>query len=248
MEKEISHHKDIRKIMQKLQKPIIFTLFFLTIALFAYSLIFMTPFYQLYKIDGQFLNAGLKNYGLVIGDYADEALYKRNSTVLGLNMAYFTNFTRQAGGLQDFNHLLFSLGFFGIIIGLCLFLFNGQKRKIYYLSNYITIGASSAYSIGVGSYVLFTLIGWQQYMATNVDYKTINAFKSYQDLVTDSSGNPLVKEYFKTSSFNYMFIIGYIISALMIIAGICAICYIVYKIMDQKKHPGLDLSGVNIDE
>lgn len=248
MEENISKKHESSKIMQKLQKPIIFTLFSLSIILFAYSLIFFTPFYDLYVTDGSFLTRNMTNYGLNISDYADAALLKRNDRVLGISMEYFTNFVRKGYGLQEFDHTLFLLGFIGILIGLVVFLYAGQKRRRYYLSNYISIGASSAYSIGVGVYAFINLLSWHNYVKTSVDFKTINAYLSYSNALKDSDGNAMVKEYFTASSFNYVFIIGYIICALFVIAGIVAILYLVNKAVAQKRHPGLDLSGVNIDE
>lgn len=249
MEANNSKKHDISKIMQKLQKPIIFALFSLVILLFVYSLIFFTPFYDFYIADGYFSKSNMALYGgLSLSDYPDEALRKVNNVAMGLNMSYFTNFTKKGNGLQEFDHLLFLLGFIGILISLVVFLFNGQKRKRYYLSNYITVCASGAYSIGVGVYTFISLLSYQNYTKNNIDYKTINAFMSASKLLKDSDGNAYVKEFYSASSFNYMFIIGYVICVAMVLLGIIGICYAVYKAMYQKKNPGLDLSGVNIDE
>ena len=238
MEKE--NKKEEKSIMQKFEKPIIFTLFFLAISLFVFSLIFMTPFYGLYIVDGPFLKGSMETFNLSVDSYPVAYQYLKNTTVLGLNMGAFTSFTRNE--LQSTNHLMFYLGFAGILIGAAMFVFFSQKRKIYYLSNYITVGLSSIYNIVCGIIVFSHLSTWINYINTRVDFNTINAYQSSLNNKTE------IIEYFKASDYTYIFVIGFIICALLVIAGLIGIGFIVTRILYQKKHKGLDLSEVKIND
>ena len=166
--------------------------------------------------------------------------YLKNTTVLGLNMGAFTSFTRNE--LQSTNHLMFYLGFAGILIGAAMFVFFSQKRKIYYLSNYITVGLSSIYNIVCGIIVFSHLSTWINYINTRVDFNTINAYQSSLNEKTE------IIEYFKASDYTYIFVIVFIICALLVIAGLIGIGFIVTRILYQKKHKGLDLSEVKIND
>ena len=226
MEKE--NKKEEKSIMQKFEKPIIFTLFFLAISLFVFSLIFMTPFYGLYIVDGPFLKGSMETFNLSVNSYPVAYQYLKNTTVLGLNMGAFTTFTRNE--LQS------------ILIGAAMFVFFSQKRKIYYLSNYITVGLSSIYNIVCGIIVFSHLSTWINYINTRVDFNTINAYQSSLNNKTE------IIEYFKASDYTYIFVIGFIICALLVIAGLIGIGFIVTRILYQKKHKGLDLSEVKIND
>ena len=53
MENSTSLKKN-RQIKMFLQRALIFSILFSAIALFVYSLLFMTPFYEIYKMNGEF--------------------------------------------------------------------------------------------------------------------------------------------------------------------------------------------------
>ena len=182
----------------------------------------------------------METFNFSVNSYPVAYQYLKNTTVLGLNMGAFTTFTRNE--LQSTNHLMFYLGFAGILIGAAMFVFFSQKRKIYYLSNYITVGLSSIYNIVCGIIVFSHLSTWINYINTRVDFNTINAYQSSLNNKTE------IIEYFKASDYTYIFVIGFIICALLVIAGLIGIGFIVTRILYQKKHKGLDLSEVKIND
>ena len=242
-----------KNLIFKLQKPIIFTIFFSMIFLFVYSLIFFTPFYDLYIIDTAFSIRNATNYGVWIAPdasnaYAEAAYLYRNGKIYGLNMQYFVNFTKAVNGsggeLQTFNHFLFNFGLIGIVVSAISFLFYSQKRKVFYPTNFIFLGLSSAFGLGTSIYGIMSLASWSNYLKTGVNYGVINAYSSYANGVDASA----IKEYFSYNTFSWVFVLGFIVMILIALVSVAGIVYGVLRFIYQKKNPCMDLSEVNIDE
>ena len=68
----------------KLQKAIVIGLFAMMIIVFVYSLIFMTPFFDLYKIDGTFSKSNLANWGIDITTLPEACYISKNGKPLVL--------------------------------------------------------------------------------------------------------------------------------------------------------------------
>ncbi len=239
-----------KNLIFKLQKPIIFALFFSMILLFVYSLIFMTPFYDFYITDSTFSISNATNYGVWSTGYAEGAYQYRSGKLVGYNLAYFVNFVKQnlttgvGGGLQVYNHFLFNFGLIGIVVTAIGFLFHSQKREVYYASNYITLGAASLFGLGVAGYGLVELLSWSNYCKNNVAYNVINAYYNYQNGIAPTE----MKEFFSYNTFSWVFVLGIVVFAIIAIISICGIVYGVSRFIYQKKNPCMDLSEVQIDE
>ncbi len=238
-----------KNLIFKLQKPIIFTIFFSMIFLFVYSLIFFTPFYDLYIIDAAFSIRNATTYGVWSETaYATGAYLYRNERLYGLNMQYFVSFTKAVNGsggeLQTFNHFLFNFGLIGIVLSAISFLFYSQKRKVYYPTNFVFLGLSSLFGLGTSIYGIMSLANWSSYLKTNVNYTVINAFLNFRDGVDASA----MKEYFSYNTFSWVFVVGYIVMVLIALVSVAGIIYGVLRFIYQKKNPCMDLSEVNIDE
>ena len=85
---------DFNDILMKLQKPIVLFIFFAIIALLVYSLLYMTPFFGLYKADSTMLNNYLVQYGLpdvktTPDAYDAAAIISRNGIPIGIDVKYF---------------------------------------------------------------------------------------------------------------------------------------------------------------
>ena len=129
-------NKDLNYYVTKIQKPLLITVFVLAILFFVYSLIFMTPFYEIYLYhNGIFTKSNLAKFGINYKDYAEECWIIRNGNFAGLNMANFSSFTN-GENMQAFNHWMFNFGFIGIFVSCLLFISRSTKRKTYYLFNY----------------------------------------------------------------------------------------------------------------
>ncbi len=239
-----------KSLIFKLQKPIVFAIFFSMILLFVYSLIFMTPFYDFYITDAVFSKSNATTYGVWSTDFADAAYAYRSGKLVGYNLSYFVNFCKQnqttgvGGELQGFNHFLFNFGLIGIILTAIGFLFHSQKREVFYISNYITLGAAGLFGCGTAGYGIYQLISWSNYCKNNVAYNIINAYYSYQN----GLGVDAIKEYFSYNTFSWVFILGFVVFGIIVLLSLGAIIYCIFRFIYQKKNPSMDLSEVVIDE
>ena len=237
-----------KNLIYKLQKTVIFAIFFSMIFLFVYSLIFFTPFYELYTFDAPFLKSKANSYGVWNESYPTLAYSYSDGKIVGLDMHYFVSFTKEAGGyggeLQVFNHFLFNFGLIGIIVSAISFLFYSQKRKVYYFTNYFFLGISCLFGLVISFYGISRLISWSSYLKTYVNYDVINAYKNSILKIAAAEA----QSFYSYETFRWVFALGYIVFALIIIFSICGIVYGILRFVYQKKNPPMDLSGVNIDE
>lgn len=238
------------KQLTKIQKIAIIGTLVTAILLFVYSFIYMSPFSDLYQIDGPFLFQKMVNFDItseVIDSYhlAPEAFYWSpfSGEKVGLNLAFFTSFTRHE--FQATNHWLFSLGFFGLLASLVPFVYFSQKRKIYYKSNFIVIPAVATFNLYIGIHMFIQLVSNHALVLAKTDeFYLINAYQTY---INDNSATKVV-EYFHTSDGNFMFVVGYLIAlAIMAFAILgCVVAFLKYRY--QKKTPPVDFSQVHINE
>jgi len=236
------------KTLSIAQKVIIFGALFSAIFVFVYSFILMTPFTDLYQLDGGFLFTRMKQFGILpahLEGLVDDAYFYSPVTgkKIGVNLAYFTSFTRNE--LQVFNHWIFALGFFGIIVSIIPIIYMSHKRKIYYKTNYIVIPAASTFNLYVGIHMLVQLIMNQTLVASKANNFTL--LNAYQTYINDTDATTII-EHFKASDSNWVFAIGYIIAISVILFAIFGyvLTYVKYKY--QKKQPVIDLSKVSINE
>ncbi len=237
-----------KNLIYKFQKPIIFAIFFSMVFLFAYSLIFFTPFYNFYILDAAFSKSNATLYGVWSDSYASAAYAYRNGKIYGLDMHYFVSFAKEINGtggeMQVFNHLLFNFGLIGIVVSAISFLFYSQKRKVFYPTNYVFLGLSSLFGLGTSIYLITQIAYWSNYCKTSINYDVINAYENFLDSVDPAN----MKVYYSYSNFRWDFVLGYIVSILIAIISICGIVYGVLRFVYQKKNPPMDLSEVKIDE
>lgn len=236
--------------LSKAQKIIIFGALIAAILVFVYSFIFMTPFSDLYQIDGGFLYQKMAKLGItadVIAGYnlPQEAFYfsPTSEENIGLNLSYFTSFTRNE--LQVFNHWLFSFGFFGLLASLLPLVYFSQKRKIYYKTNLIVIPAVAGFNLYIGIHMLIQLITNHLAVLAKGDYYYL--LSAYQTYLNDS-GATEVHEYFHVTDSDPMFIIGYVVAGAVILFAISSCLLTLFKYLHQKNQKQIDLSKVVIHE
>lgn len=229
--------KDLNNLLVKLQKPIIIFLFFAIILVFVYSLIYMTPFYGLFKIDEPFRDAALKKYGIDGKSFPVEAQVIVDGSYKGLNTAYFTDIVRNENLMQAFNKWMFNISFIGILVSFLLFVYFSQKRKRYYVTNYVSIVIVSAFDLYVGFSLISKLTYWKAQMLT-VNYDVINAYLNYTSETT----------VYSASSFDWMFNLGYVVAGILIFAVTITLALTVCKFIYQLKNAEIDVSEVKINE
>ena len=237
---------DLNDILMKFQKPIVLFIFFAIIALLVYSLIYMTPFFGLYKADSTMLNKYLVQYGLpdvktTPGAYDAAAIISRNGTPIGIDVKYYTAFVREAGYMQDFNKWMFKISFVGILVTCLLFVYFSQKRKRYYVTNLVSFGIVAGFDFYVGFKTITYISGWKKYVA-GLNYTIINAYQSSMNLDTE------LVEYYSPQTFDWIFALGYIVGAILIIAAVLGLALALCKFFYQLKHKAIDTSEVKINE
>lgn len=237
------------KILSPAQKIIIFGGLIAAILVLLYSFILMTPFSDLYQIDGHFSFQSIASFTQInlqeiINKYPD-AIYVSPITgqKYGIDLAYFTSFTRAE--MQVFNHWLFTFGFFGIIASLIPLVYFSQKRKIYYKTNLIVIPVTAGFNLYIGIHMLIQLITNHVSVLSMADgYQIINAYQTHID---DPFATTIVEHYHTTDA-NPIFIIGYVIAAVVILFAISACLLTLVKYKHQKSQKQVDLSKVVIHE
>ena len=226
----------------KLQRPLMTGLLVAVLVLLVYSFLFMTPFYDMYILDGRFLNSNLEKWGI---DYTTlpegSYLYKGDTgRVIGISVTYFTRFTRE-GYLQSFNHLLFTFAIIGILLVGALFIYRSQLRKRYYKTNFVVLGINVGYLVAISGVILFNLIKWHLHMQT-VNFEIINYY--YCDLYI----LPEYTEIFSASGCNWIFILGYVVVGLILTLSVLTTVFTLIKAKAQREAGPIDTSGVIINE
>lgn len=235
---------DFNDILMKLQKPIVLFIFFAIIALLVYSLLYMTPFYGLYKADSTMLNKYLLQYGLPdvkSGAYDAAAIISRNGNPIGIDIKYYTMFVREAGYMQDFNKWMFKISFIGILVTCLLFVYFSQKRKRYYVTNLVSFGIVAGFDFYVGFKTITYVAGWKKYVA-GLNYDVINAYQSSVNLDSE------LVAYYSPQTFDWIFTVGYIVGAILILAAVLGVALVLSKFFYQLKHKAIDTSEVKINE
>lgn len=236
---------DFNKILLKLQKPVVLFMFFAIIAVFVYSLIYMTPFFGLYQADATMLNRYLTQYGLpdakTEGAYPAAAIVSKNGKVIGIDIKYFTQFVRVDGYMQNFNRWMFNTSFIGILVACLLFVYFAQKRKRYYITNFVSFGVVAGFDFYVAFYMFANLSFWKKYVA-GLKYNVINAYQSSMNL------DETLIEYYSPATFDWIFSLGYIVAVVLIIAAVSGIALAVAKFIYQLKNKAIDTSEVKINE
>lgn len=247
---EIFKSDKLGKILSPAQKVIIFGALIAAILVFVYSFIYMTPFSDLYQIDGPFLFQKMAPFGIdkeLIDSFGfpKEAYYFspffESEDPVGVNLAFFTSFTRHE--LQVTNHWLFAFGFFGLIASIIPLVYFSQKRKIYYKTNLVTIPVVAGFNLYIGVHMLIQLILNQMLVLSKTnEYILVNAYQSYLN------GETTLHEYFHTTDSIPIFVIGYVIAAAVIIFAISSVLLTIVKYKHQKNQKQVDLSKVVIHE
>ncbi len=240
------------KLLKSKQKGIIIALFAISIVLFLYSLLFMTPFYDMYLINNTAVirKADLVQYGIDIETYKqlypDAISYSTifgQQTVSGVNAGYFSVSVMET--LQAFNKTLFAISFFGIVGSLILFVYRSQLRKRYYITNFISIGIVIAFDLFASIFTLVNIFSFMKTFSNDINYEILNV---YQTITYSPNAFGIVTSYFSFNAFSWVFILGIVFCAICILIAVYGIVFLVKKYLYQKEHPALDISGVVINE
>jgi len=238
------------KALRPAQKIIVFGGLITVILFFVYSFIFMTPFSDIYQFDGELYFNRIYKFGLTKemfeglvdkGNVSPYVYYLRKGDIAGLNLGWFTYFTRHE--LQTFNHWIFIVGLFGLIAALIPLIYGSQKRKIYYKTNLIVNPIVGCFNLYMGIHFLVQLI-MNQMLVWSQNYTVINAYSTF---INNNNAKSIVYTYSAADS-NAIFIIGYVIAFALIVFGVGYILLTFLKYQHQKRQPKVDLDKVTIHE
>ena len=232
---------DLNNLLTKIQKPIVLFMFFAIIAVFVYSLIYMTPFFGLYKADTTLLNKYLTQYGLEYDMFDKASHVLRNDRVIGIDVKFYTLFVREEGYMQNFNRWLFSISFIGILVSCLMFVYFSQKRKRYYVTNFVSFGIVAGFDFYVAFSMIANLAFWKKYVA-GLNYTIINAYQSSMNF------SETLVNYYSPATFDWIFTVGFIVAVVLIIAAVAGVALSVAKFIYQLKHEAIDTSEVKINE
>ena len=241
--------RNINDILVKLQKPAVLLLLFAVVFVLAYSLVFMTSFYKLSLLSGDasILATDMEKLGLTYDMFPEEAHATKESLFnpgvlvkTGLKMSYFTAIFSKNVGLQLFNHWIFNSSIRGLCITLLLFVYFAQKRKRYYVTNFVTYGLVFGFDLYVGFSMLAKLAKLKAEVAS-VDYSVINAYYISKATV----GEPKL---YSAADFDWVFITGNIVAIVLLVAVVLGLALVIAKAIYQIKNKPIDISEVKINE
>ena len=241
--------RNLNDILVKLQKPVVLLLLFAIVFVLAYSLVFMTSFYKLSLLSGdaQLFKADMDKVGLTF-EMFPEAAHATKASVMnpgvlvktGLKMSYFTAIFSKDGGLQLFNHWIFNSSLIGLCITFLLFVYFAQKRKRYYVTNFVTYGLVFGFDLYVGFSMLTQLTKLKAEVAS-INYSVINAYYISNATV----GDPKLYE---AADFDWVFILGNIVAIILLVAVVAGLALVIAKAIYQIKNKPIDVSEVKINE
>ncbi len=206
----------------KFQKAVVISAFVLAILTFVYAYIFSTPFYP--------LSSG------------DAAEYLKKDPV-GETFYY---------DVQPFNRTIATLAVVFVVVSLLLFMSFSQKRRRYYIFNYIAIGCYSAFGLGYSIYTCINLASWSSlYHQINFEMVRQNIqseLQNYIDLGLEGESlealagsiiNALKDFDNNVPKDTAMFIIGFILCALIIVVSGLLIFNCFWKARNLKKEDAM---------
>jgi hypothetical protein len=241
--------KNLNEILFKFQKTLIISIFVTMILLLIFSFIFFTPFYDAYLLKDATMAARNLSFWT---DYIDldslpEGTYSKRSGIV------LTSFVEFIVNMQDFNQMIFKLGVLGLVLSLFLFIYRAQKRKRYYITNFVSGAIILGFDLSVSLTTLVKLIK-NNILVKNFEYWNVINVKLSHDhasYVFDAKGNEVEAiyiEYLNANKVQWVFTVGYIICGIIILICLIGIAYYVYKFIYQRKHQAIDISGVVINE
>ncbi len=126
--------------------------------------------------------------------------------------------------IQGFNNMLMYFGIVMILLAVLLYITACNKRRNYYVSNYVAIGVCAGGNI-VMSVICLIMNGMWRSKFLNVDFA---AWENYWDeRIASRPGAAIVKHYSESTA---TFDIGFVVYILVILASILLILNLIWKI------------------
>lgn len=134
--------------------------------------------------------------------------------------------------IQGFNNALMYCGIVMILLAVCLYITSCNKRRNYYVTNFVATGVCAGGNIII-SIILMALNGVWMGRFMNVDFAAWEQFnKEGQLIYIDDDGTILdgYYDYTHYSESTVWFVLGFVIYTVIIIASVLLILNLVWKI------------------
>ena len=231
------------KSQMKFQKMICLVALIMAAILFVYSLGFITELYELFSptiavVNGKVEDLAVKSNPLkpteIIEDYI-----KGNEFYFEIQTYVVNELQKNSHGVIQtvqvkhvgFNDQMVSGALIGLVITLLLFITSCNKRRNYYISNFVAIGATSAYNIGFAAWLIANLVKYEAKFNA-VDHQALIDW--------------FAREKFKEVDTNVVcFTLGYILAALLIVVTAVLVFNLIWKLtLMKREHKLLQNNGV----
>ena len=178
-------------------------------------------------------SGALSELGYVLG-YGDFTDYMTDTS---------KNSAQLYADIQGFNDALMYCAIVMILLAAILYITSCNKRRNYYITNYVATGACAGGNI-IMSIILIALNAVWRSRFLNVDFKAWNDFNEFGKAIVGESDT--YSHYYESTLW---FDIGFVVYLLVIIASVLLILNLVWKIkLMQGEKKLLNGSGANIVE
>lgn len=219
------------KSQLKFQKIICLVTLIMAAILFVYSLGFITELYELFSptigvVNGKVVDLATKRNPLtneVLEDYI-----KGNEFYFEVQTYVVSELHKINGNVQTvqvkytgFNDKLVTGALIALIVSLTLFITSCNKRRNYYISNFVAIGATSAYNIGFAAWLIANLVKYEAKFNA-VDHQALIKW--------------FAEEKFKEVDTEVIcFTLGYVLAALLVVVTALLVFNLIWKITLMKR-------------
>lgn len=122
--------------------------------------------------------------------------------------------------MQDFNRTLLVCAIVVLLVCLANFITNGQKRRNYYIGNYMAVGLISVTNIVVSVVCMSGIADWRAKYLTEVDFEALKVYCGDKYYYTDST---------------LWFDMGFVMFAVLLVATALLVANMVWKILLMNK-------------
>lgn len=219
------------KSQLKFQKIICLVTLIMAAILFVYSLGFITELYELFSptigvVNGKLVDLATKRNPLtneVLEDYikGNEFYFEVQTYVVSELHKINGNPQTVRVKYTGFNDKLVTGALIALIVSLTLFITSCNKRRNYYISNFVAIGATSAYNIGFAAWLIANLVKYEAKFNA-VDHQALIKW--------------FAEEKFKEVDTEVIcFTLGYVLAALLVVVTALLVFNLIWKITLMKR-------------
>ena len=145
--------------------------------------------------------------------------------------------------IQGFNDALMYCGIVMILLGVLLYATACNKRRNYYITNYVATGVCAGGNIII-SVILMALNGVWMGRFKNVDFDSWKAYNALGDIFSETGGAAGFSHYSESTAW---FAVGFVVYIIVILASVLLILNLVWKIKLMQGEKKL-LDGANTVE